>query len=260
MKNILVIDSGVGAVSIASEIKKLINANLFIYIDNFHSPLGEKKREQLIKIADDIVGKCLKRFNVDLIVIACNTLTVATIDYLRKKYKVNFVGTEPNVKIKERKAIIICTTYTYSNCKILKFSSFDKLPMPKLASLIDKNLRNLWVLSGYLSAFLKKLEMEKYNAISLGCTHYTYIEKIIKKFLPKIKIYQNKSGVAKRVQFLVQKLSTYCDKNAFIGQTKRKKKLKRIRKNCKKFKGRVKFILSKKDLKFKKQLKYYFQL
>lgn len=258
MKNVLVIDSGVGAVSIASEIKKLVNANLFIYIDNLHSPLGEKSREQLIKIADDIVAKCLKKFRLDLIVIACNTLTVATIDYLRKKYNINFVGTEPNVKIKEDKAIIICTTYTFFNCKILKSSPFDKLPMPKLATLIDKNLHNLWALSGYLSPFFKKLEIENYNAISLGCTHYTYIEKIIKKFLPKIKIYQNKNGVAKRVQCLVQKLSCFNDENLF--QVKRKKRLKRKRKNYKNFKGKVKFILSKKDLKFKKQLKYFFQL
>lgn len=260
MKNILVLDSGVGAISIANEIRKLIKANLFICIDNLHAPLGEKEEKELKQIALNIVRESLEKFKIDLVVVACNTLTVASIKYLRECFNVPFVGTEPNIKVKEKNAIILCTTYTANNCQIIKTSALNKIALPKLATLIDKNLRNLQVLSGYLSPFLLNFKIQKIEAISFGCTHYTYIESIIKKYLPEVKIYQNKEGVAKRVKSLLKDLS----ENDLVNRKKEKDKktynLKRVRKKIKANGGKVKLILSKKDKKFKKQLKRFMKI
>ncbi len=260
MKNILVLDSGVGAISIANEIRKLIKANLFIYIDNLHAPLGEKDEKELKQIALNVVRENLEKYKIDLVVVACNTLTVATIKYLREKFNIPFVGTEPNIKVKEKNAIILCTTYTANNCQIIKSSSLNKIALPKLATLIDKNLRNLRVLSGYLSSFLLNFKNQRIETISLGCTHYTYIESIVKKYLPEVKIYQNKEGVAKRVKSLLKDLS----KNDLMNRKKEKDvkhyNLKRVRKNIKPNGGKVKLILSKKDKKFKKQLKRFLKI
>ena len=74
--------------------------------------------------------------------------------------------------------------------------------------------------------------LEKYKSISLGCTHYTYIKKFLKDKLPNIKIYENKYGVAKRVENLLN-----------------------INGNLQK--SKIKIILSKKDDKFKKSLLKY---
>lgn len=251
MKNILVVDSGVGAISIAKEISKLVKTNLFVYVDNIHSPLGEKNKEELQTIAYKIVKESLTKIKIDLVVIACNTLTVATINYLRANFNVPFVGTEPNVKIKEKKAIAICTTYTANNCNVIKTAQIDKIAMPKLATLIDQNLPHLQVLSGYLYPFLRFLKEQNYNAVSLGCTHYTYISNIIKKALPNIKIYQNKFGVAKRVQVILSS-STKC--------AKKHNNYKRLRKNKNMSKSKFKLILSKKNKKFKKQLKHFIKI
>ncbi|MGN1227020.1 MAG: glutamate racemase, partial [Christensenellales bacterium] len=201
MKNILIIDSGVGAVSIANEIKKLINANLFIYIENKFAPLGEKSEGELKQIACNILSSQIKKYNIDLVVLACNTLTVATISFLRAKFPLQIVGTEPNVKIKEKPAVVFCTKFTYNNCKIINSASVDKIAFSNLATLIDKNILNLSVLSDYFVPFKEKLK--KYKAISLGCTHYTYIKDIIKQSFPNVKIYENKYGVARRVQSLL---------------------------------------------------------
>ena len=231
LKNILVIDSGVGAISIVNEIKKLLSANFLIYIDNKNAPLGNKTTCELNKIADNIVDYATNLTKIDLVVIACNTLTTSSINYLRKKYNnIEFVGTEPNIKFKEYPAIVLCTKYTHDNCKILNNVNCDKLALPKLSSLIDTNLEDLNNCEIYLNGFIPLLE--KYKSISLGCTHYTYIKKFLKDKLPNIKIYENKYGVAKRVENLLN-----------------------INGNLQK--SKIKIILSKKDDKFKKSLLKY---
>ncbi|MBQ8749569.1 MAG: aspartate/glutamate racemase family protein [Clostridia bacterium] len=243
MKNILIIDSGVGAISIANEIRKIVNANLYVYIDNKNAPLGEKNEKVLKQIAYNILKRNIKKYKIDLVVLACNTLTVGTISFLRENFNILIVGTEPNVKIKDLPAIVFCTSFTYKNCKLINESKLDKIALPKLATLIDKNLQDLSILSDYFMRFYNKLK--DYKAISLGCTHYTFIKEIINKIFPNIKIYENKFGVANRVKYLLEN----CKFNKVIFKGKRIFK--------RKGKGRIKLILSKQNSKFKMSLKNY---
>lgn len=224
MKNVLIIDSGVGAISIANEIKKEVKANLFICVDNKNSPYGEKTTTQLFNISCKIVDRFIKKYNIDLIVLACNTLTVAIIDKLREKYSnMQIVGTEPNVKIEKLPCAVLCTKYTCLHSKIIKNSKAKAIAMPKLATLIDKNLFNIASLKEYFIA--RKDVLSKYKSISLGCTHYTYIKPILKEMFPNVKIYENKFGVAKRVRTLIGKSISNVDVcNIKVFLTKKDKK------------------------------------
>lgn len=255
MKNVLIIDSGAGAISIAKEIQKQCSANLIVYVANGEAPLGEKSKEELEQIANNIIRRALNACKIDLIVLACNTLTVATIDLLRATCSIPIVGTEPNVKISETPALILCTTFTCSHCKIIKSSKFDKIALRKLATLIDKNLLNLRALSGYFKPLVNTIKRKNYKAISLGCTHYAYIESILKEVMQKsgisgnVKIYQNKFGVANRVKCVLEELDRISNNTQSHSC-----KLKRKRKNSP-HKCSYKLVLSKKDVQLKKIFK-----
>lgn len=238
MINILVVDSGVGAVSVAKEIGETLQANIFVYIDNKHAPLGEKNSEELIAIADEMLTFCLKKIKIDLVVLACNTLTVGTIKYLREKFKLPIVGTEPNIKIAESPAIVLCTTFTFNNCKIINCAKLDKKALPNLATLIDKNFCDLAKIDKEIMQLARSLV--KYNAISLGCTHYTFITAQLKKYLPKVKIYENKFGVAKRVKQIIEN-----DKTLLLKKGKHKKTkyhINLVKKDTKLFHSIKKFL------------------
>ena len=83
MKNIGIFDSGIGGVTVLKEIKKILpNENYIYYSDSKNNPYGDKEKEKIIEICDNILTKLLKE-DCKAIVIACNTASAISSDYLR---------------------------------------------------------------------------------------------------------------------------------------------------------------------------------
>ena len=78
----------------------------FIYVaDNLNLPYGNKNDRFILERSVEIVSFLIKE-KATTIVLACNTATAISIDFLRKKYKdVNFVGIEPAIKIAIKKKV-----------------------------------------------------------------------------------------------------------------------------------------------------------
>ena len=93
-----VFDSGIGGLTVWQEIVSLLPGESVIYLaDQAFFPYGGKTRSGLQKRTEKICRFLIKE-KVKLIVVACNTATVAAIDFLRKKFPLPFVGVEPAIK------------------------------------------------------------------------------------------------------------------------------------------------------------------
>src|SRR3546814_9504525 len=93
-----IFDAGVGGLSVLREIRRLLpGENLRYYADSRHCPYGTKTAEQIgaraVAITDELLAAGVK-----LIVVACNTATIAAIEQLRAAYPLSFVGIEPAIK------------------------------------------------------------------------------------------------------------------------------------------------------------------
>ena len=94
-----VFDSGVGGLSVLSAIRELLPNQAMIYIaDQAHVPYGTRSLEEVRQFSTGIT-----RFLIDqgskLIVVACNTASVASLKSLREEFTdIPFVGMEPAVK------------------------------------------------------------------------------------------------------------------------------------------------------------------
>ena len=91
-------DSGIGGTSIWKEVIKLLpNENTIYLADSKNAPYGERTSEEIIALSikntEYLISKGCK-----LIIVACNTATTNAIDYLRKNYKIPFIGIEPAIK------------------------------------------------------------------------------------------------------------------------------------------------------------------
>ena len=111
-------DSGIGGTTILKDVIKLLsNENYIYYPDSENLPYGNKSKEELFEIVDNVVQKLIK-YNPKIIVCACNTATAMVLDDIREKYKnIIFVGTEPAIKVvhdnyKDKKTIILTTKGT----------------------------------------------------------------------------------------------------------------------------------------------------
>jgi glutamate racemase len=93
-----VFDSGVGGLSVLRSLRAELPAEDWLYFaDSRHCPYGGQTAEALQARATEITERFLAH-GAKLVVVACNTATIAAIAKLRARYALPFVGMEPGVK------------------------------------------------------------------------------------------------------------------------------------------------------------------
>ena len=204
-------DSGIGGATILREVVKLLpNEGYIYYADSINNPYGEKSKEELFGIVDNVV-KNLLEYNPKIIVCACNTATAMVLTDIRAKYPdIVFIGTEPAVKVvfdnyKDKKSIVLTTKGTGESEKFLElFHKYETdnctlVPAPELANLIENNKDT----SFYLSNLLK--EYVGTEVVVLGCTHFPLVEDEIKNVLGDALFVDGSIGIANRINSLIKK-------------------------------------------------------
>jgi len=197
-KRIGVIDSGVGGLSL---VKKMQDENLdvecFYICDHANVPYGQKSQDFMLSQSQLMVSKLMEQ-NIRNILIACNTLTVETINLLREEFpEMNFVGIEPFVNYLNHPSstgeesiglILTQATFNSERFKYLQ-KTFDKkqevdvYPLANLAILIEQYFnheKSIW------SDIVKELEFihsKNWTHIILGCTHYPLIREYFEQEL-----------------------------------------------------------------------------
>lgn len=220
-----VLDSGVGGLSIICKIMKELPNESFIYLaDSKNCPYGSKSSEEIYRLSKRLIKFLLKK-NAKLIVIACNTITVACLDKLRKDFpKVPIIGTVPVVKTASEKTKtgrigILSTKQTaasiYQKELIKKFTNGLKvlnLGTDRLVPLVENGEVEAKV-NKILKEELKPFLNFKIDVLVLGCSHFPFLKKEIQKILGKKVLILDSSGAiarqTKRILVMENLLSEY---------------------------------------------------
>ncbi|MFH2095163.1 MAG: glutamate racemase [Bacteroidota bacterium] len=211
-----VFDSGIGGLSVWKEIVALLpNENIHYIADNGNCPYGPKSEQEIINLAERIVGFLLEK-KCKLIVVACNTATAAAIDFLREKYSVPFVGMEPAVKpaattSKTGTIGVLATEGTFRgrlfNETSRKFANDKNVYIQVghgLVDIVENGKINTPETEELLKKYLEPMLEGGADRIVLGCTHYPFLKKPIEKILGnRAEIIDPSYAVAKRVQELL---------------------------------------------------------
>lgn len=233
---ILVIDSGLGGVSVLKILKDKFPQESFIYVaDNSLSPYGNKTKKVLKTHILKVLNSYISKFNIKLIIFACNTLTASTIKFVRKNIKINIIGTEPPIKqVKNnKKTLVLATNGTIKYSKLLKKyknkNHFTFVPLKDIATLLDKNF---FYREEILKSLKKQIPKQKFKNVVLGCTHYYFLKHEIAKILyGKVKFYDALSGIVKRVKIYIKKSLVFNKQTIKIFVTKKDDNLKKTIKN-----------------------------
>lgn len=212
MSKIGILDSGVGGLSIWKEISKELPQVSTVYIaDSLNCPYGSKTRGEIYQLTKKLISFLLKK-NVDIIVLACNTITVSCIDDLRKEYpNIPIVGTVPVIKTaiklsKNKKIGILSTEITakseYQKQLIAKFSGGAGVIN------IGTNLLVPMIENGDLDEHLDKVLKEvlepfkeaDIDVLVLGCSHFPLIKDRIQRVLPGVLIIDSAEAIARQVK------------------------------------------------------------
>ncbi len=207
---ILVIDSGLGGISVLKKLKDVFVNESFIYLaDNSISPYGNKTKKVLKQHILKLINEYMQKYSIKLIIFACNTLTATTINFVRKNIPIKIVGTEPPIKcVKNNKnTLVLATNGTIKYSKLLKKyknnKQFTFVPLKNIATFLDNDFINR---EEIIKGLKRQIPKNNYKNVVLGCTHYYFIKKEISKVLyGKIKFYDAIKGIIKQVKKVLPK-------------------------------------------------------
>ncbi len=93
-----VFDSGVGGLSVLLELVRLMPDQDYIYVaDTRYCPYGPKSVD-IIRQRSSVIAQYLISKGAEVVVVACNTATAASVAMLRSDFSLPFVGMEPAIK------------------------------------------------------------------------------------------------------------------------------------------------------------------
>ena len=212
MSNIVgVFDSGIGGLSVLSELEKVLpNEDFYYYGDSLNNPYGEKGDEELFRITSGVVDYLVNK-GCRLIVIACNTATTRCMKYLREKYKdIIFVGTVPAIKVacdrEFKNTLVMATPATIESERTMELirdnirddQNIYLVSCSGLANAIEDNDQER--IEEILKDTFREYKDKEIDSIVLGCTHYPFIKKEILREMPGVSLLDGSRGVAMEVK------------------------------------------------------------
>lgn len=179
-----IFDSGIGGLTVLKELIKHKPNNHYIYIgDTLNMPYGNKSIIDLEICASRIIEYFIKN-DVDLIIIACGTVSSTLYNKLKNKYSIPLLDiinpTVDFVNKSDYKAIGVIGTKNTIKSKVFDTKIKDKkvytIACPKLAIMIEKNDIKT---EEYINKKLKYFDNKNIDLLIFGCTHYPIVENLI---------------------------------------------------------------------------------
>ncbi|MFM7021615.1 MAG: glutamate racemase [Flavobacteriales bacterium] len=213
-----IFDSGIGGLTVANAISKLLPNEKIIYFgDTAHVPYGDKSVSNIQFYSQNIADFLLEK-NCKIIVIACNTASAAarktTAEHVKNTPVLNVIDpvvehvasyfSKSTIGLIGTKGTINSRVYPKAIKKANKSIETHSLATPLLAPMIEEGFFNNNISKTIISAYLDKSALKGIDALILGCTHYPLIQKeieaVYKKKKEKIKILNSADIVANSVK------------------------------------------------------------
>jgi glutamate racemase len=213
-----IFDSGVGGISVLREIRALLPAeNLVYYADSGHCPYGGKPREQIVARACAITERLLER-GAKLVVVACNTATIAAVEHLRATYPIPLVGMEPAVKpaAAATRSGVVGVLATGAALAGEKFHHLVAAhardvrvitqPCPGLVEQVEAGALDTPQTRALVARYVEPLLAQGADVLVLGCTHYPFLRPLIAALAgPGVNLLDTGAAVARQVRRVLER-------------------------------------------------------
>lgn len=191
-----IFDSGVGGLSVVKEILEHCDGEDIVYFgDTARVPYGSKSRNTIIRFSIENT-EVLLRFNIKLLVVACNTASSFSLPTLRRKFNIPIVGVlhpgvREAVRVSSNKRIgVIGTSATISSGSYEReihriapdYSVFTQA-CPLFVSLVEEGWLDDKITYQVANRYLTPLKGRGIDTLILGCTHYPLLKYIIGRIL-----------------------------------------------------------------------------
>lgn len=189
-----VLDSGVGGLTVAKEIMRLLPNEQIIYVgDTARCPYGPRSPQEVRKFTWQI-SLALQKMNVKMLVIACNTATAVALNSLSRQMPfpvlgVIFPGARAASKATKNHRVVVLGTqgtvksgaYEYAIAALSSSCQVDALACPTFVPLVESNEYEGEFAYKMVEEALEPLKGKNFDTVILGCTHYPLLQEHIEQ-------------------------------------------------------------------------------
>ena len=217
---LLYFDTGIGGLSVLREGQNLLPTAPVIYAADYAGiPYGMKTEAELAARVPALLGRLVERYKPQLAIIACNTASTITLDFVRSALDVPVVGTVPAVKpaseITKTGVIGLLGTKAtirqpYVDRLAAEFAA-DKTILrhaaPDLVYAAEAKLRgeepDRDIIQAAIEGLTSQANSEDIDVIILACTHFPLVEAELREAIDRpVKFVDGAKGIARRIAFL----------------------------------------------------------
>jgi len=216
---ILFIDSGIGGIPYCSHfLGRNPGARIVYLADRLHFPYGKFEKTELAEILKNLVGRLVKAVDPKVVVLACNTATIAALAELRECFPaLPFVGTVPAVKpaalaSKTGKIGVLGTELTIKQPYIKELASrfgggeIHGIAVPELVEFVERRFDSASAdeKRDIVTSYLNRFRAEGVDTLVLGCTHFLFLlDEFRRESAPDITVFDSVPGISHRIEALL---------------------------------------------------------
>lgn len=192
------LDSGVGGLTVVKEVLKLLPNEQIMYIgDSARNPYGPRPMKEVQKFTHQLAHFLVEQ-NIKLLVVACNTATVAALKSLKDELPVPVIGViAPGtyaavLETKNNEIGVIGTVGTIASNEYEKQILNEKvdarvtsIATQEFVAIVEKNQFESQYAKGVVEQELEPFITTNIDTLVLGCTHYPLLQPIIQEFFGK---------------------------------------------------------------------------
>jgi glutamate racemase len=215
-----IFDSGLGGLTVASAVRKLLPEETIIYFgDTAHLPYGDKSHEAILSYSKKITDFLLLH-KCGIILAACNTVsatvwndldnytgnrakTVNVIDPVVKRVSESNSGM--SIGVIGTKNTINSGAYPAKLKKLIPDAEVSSLATPLLVPMIEEGFVFDDISNSIIKAYLSNKTLRGIQTLILGCTHYPIISDQIRNY------YDNRVDVVDSALIVAQYVRSIVD-------------------------------------------------
>jgi len=221
-----IFDSGIGGLTVAREIVKLLPNESIIYIgDTARVPYGPRSKAVIAKFAKELANFLLKR-HVKYLVVACNTISATCLDEIKAISPVPVLGVvEPTIEraVKTTKigrigiigtvGTINSGTYDKKIHEINPKIEVDSASCPLFVPFAEEGLDTHKATKLIAKDYLRDLKKRRIDTLILACTHYPLLKSVIQEAMGiKVTLVDSAKPTAEKLKKSLEENNLLSDK------------------------------------------------
>lgn len=211
-----IFDSGVGGLTVYKTISEHFPELDIHYLgDTARVPYGSRSEATVVRYSLQCAGFLADSFDIDTIIVACNTASSYAIDDIRKKYGVNVIGVvEPgaeralevtkngHIGVIGTRATVRSGSYVSALHGVNPDVRVEQQACPLFVPIVEEMLVDTDIARSVAKHYLDGMASTGVDTLILGCTHYPLLKGVISELYPNIKIVDSSEAIIDRIEKL----------------------------------------------------------